>query len=551
VASDDLNKTAGVETTRLAVEEVDMERRLLALDALSKLTERFSRDRSLEESMKMFLWTLSGQLSSPNAFTVIRSRRSDCRDSLRFATGNFEANKCVHNTDWCSYDYSYFFKRPGVHSVDLLVDKDEIRVLAGELSDMGVKLVCPLLHEDEFIGFVGIGQKVGKRAFSDDDMAIMLLLANTLTPFIVNALLYQEMSSLYSWYSEILSSVRQGVVVFDKDFRLKTLNSSAQTILGDLLEISEVETTMEGRHLSDVLPEKIFPGLADRLTEASHNDSTAAVKNMVVRNGQREGVFNYQVVRTNASESSYHDYILTIDDVTEQVFSERKMIDLHRLADKGLMASSIAHELNNFLGMIIGGVQLASLAFSKEDKSGLRNNIVRLEQASLAMKRYVSGLTSFVKIETSQQVADLNTVINDVLSFARVQKRFSHIAIVHDLDPSIANIRIDKDQIAQVLLNFINNASDAIRDARRANGKISVVTSIGDSGVEMSVTDNGIGMTPEIRERLFDERFTTKIDGHGFGLYTCAEIASAHNAMIEVKSEPGEGSTFSVSFPLD
>jgi C4-dicarboxylate-specific signal transduction histidine kinase len=209
-----------------------------------------------------------------------------------------------------------------------------------------------------------------------------------------------------------------------------------------------------------------------------------------------------------------------MEDVTSQRSSERRLIELHRLADKGLMASSIAHELNNFVGMILGGVQLASEAYKRQDNTGLEKNLGRLDEAVHKMMRYTAGLTDFGKIKSSTSISSINDVVVEVLSFARVQKRFSRINVRYNLDSSVPAFEIDSDQIAQLLLNFTNNSADAIRESRRSDGEIVVATRSSDKGVTLSVEDNGVGIPPEVKQKLFSERLTTKVDGHGFGLYT-------------------------------
>ncbi len=542
--------TARMDTAGTASPAQTPEKRLMVLDALEKLTAHFSKRRSFEEVVKVFLWTLSGQMSAPDTFAVIRPCSNEDMGMQYFATGRFDSQQTLRNIDWLSKDCGYFISKPGVHFVDDIEKADGVEVLTFELKAANVILVCPLLQDDEIVGMIGLGKRIGDKGYSSQDVETILTLSQTLTPFILNALLFEEVSNLCSWHQEVINSVNHGVLVFNSDFRFKSGNRAALNILDDLNPYCSQLASLRNAPLNVVFPDKVFSGWADRLFKKCRESDYGALNNLIIRHGESERVFNLKVVRTRGASIRGQDYIVTIEDVSDQTFAERRMIDLHRLADKGLMASSIPHELNNFLGMMIGGVQLAAQAYEKNDTDKLGANLARLEEVVLRMKRYTAGLTNFGKIETSRQLSSINDIVREVLSFARVQKRFSRINVIHKLDPSIPPIELDSDQIAQLLLNFTNNSADAIREAKRNDGEIVVSTLRTDDEIILSVSDNGVGMKSEVQEKLFVDRFTTKEDGHGFGLYICSEIAAGHNAKIRVSSEDSLGTIIEVAFPL-
>jgi len=110
---------------------------------------------------------------------------------------------------------------------------------------------------------------------------------------------------------------------------------------------------------------------------------------------------------------------------------------------------------------------------------------------------------------------------------------------------------MDTDQISQLLLNLLNNAADAIEEGEKDEGRILVKTVKEGNIVNLSVSDNGVGIEPDIKDKLFKTHLTTKINRHGYGLVTCAVISENHDAYVEIDSEPGQGATFSIRLPID
>jgi two-component system NtrC family sensor kinase len=125
----------------------------------------------------------------------------------------------------------------------------------------------------------------------------------------------------------------------------------------------------------------------------------------------------------------------------------------------------------------------------------------------------------------------------------------SDITVVRDYDPDLPEIMLDPDQIGQVLLNLINNAGDAID----GTGTITLATRHDDGFVRVIVRDNGVGMSPEVMEKMFLPFFTTKDvgKGTGLGLSVSSSIVESLGGRIEAQSMPGAGSSFTVVLPTN
>ena len=148
-------------------------------------------------------------------------------------------------------------------------------------------------------------------------------------------------------------------------------------------------------------------------------------------------------------------------------------------------------------------------------------------------------------LRSHKEKADFNGLVNRLIPFIQGQSRFRRVEFVLDLEPNLPQVEVDPGQIQQVLLNLYANAADAM-----GQGRVATVTHFCKSQkrVVVKVEDNGPGMSEKVRDRIFDSGFTTKSTGHGLGLAVCRRIVENHNGEIEVTSESGQGTTFTLTF---
>jgi signal transduction histidine kinase len=291
--------------------------------------------------------------------------------------------------------------------------------------------------------------------------------------------------------------------------------------------------------------------LADRVTRSRGKVQAATDTRVFARAKGTERIYSVGITRTVQNGGINAALIMTLDDVTVQKENEQRLFDLQKLADKGLMASSISHELNNFLALILGGAELMHMALAAGQCAKAESMLDKIRGNIVNMERFTAGLTDYGRLESKRQRADLTSVINDVLSFLSVQSRFKQVTITSDLDVELPRFKMDTDQIAQLLMNLLNNAADAIKESGRKDGVIRIATACEEGDITLLICDNGAGMTPEVRESLFTSHFTTKQQGHGYGLVTCAKIVADHGGTVSVESEVGKGTTFTIRFQID
>ncbi len=218
------------------------------------------------------------------------------------------------------------------------------------------------------------------------------------------------------------------------------------------------------------------------------------------------------------------------------------------------MAAEIGHELRNQLAAISGRAQL----ILKEGDGGAspagpkRHAEIILEQ-SRRMELLSKGLMDFSRAELTIERVELNALIQRSVEFVRTQNRFDGIEWDVRLAERLPELRADPGQVQQVLLNLFINAADAIQEKGAAGRRAIIVTSEPDERarqVRVTVRDTGTGIVASNLARIFEPHFTTKREGHGFGLSTSYRIITNHGGRITVDSPPGQGATFTIALPL-
>ncbi len=230
--------------------------------------------------------------------------------------------------------------------------------------------------------------------------------------------------------------------------------------------------------------------------------------------------------------------------------------EYQKLATMGKLAGGIAHDFNNALTVIQGHIMLLEQSL-EEPKQREEESIDLLKDAT----NQAAGLAKqLLKVGNQQQttleVCDLNEIIENFMTMIRRMIEES-IDLKAELDPAIGAIRADSIMIGQVLMNLVLNARDAVSEA---GGRITLKTqatevkeedgplSLG-SYVELSVTDNGVGIPKETFSKIFTPYFSTKGRGTGLGLVNVATIVEEHGGTIDVESEVGKGTTFTILLP--
>ncbi len=245
--------------------------------------------------------------------------------------------------------------------------------------------------------------------------------------------------------------------------------------------------------------------------------------------------------------------IIVIHDISDQHRDSERRIREEKLRALGSMAAGIAHDFNNLLMAILGNVELLQLDLKGTPYEKRLNNIeLCVQDGAKTIKRLQSFVrhTHTPKTENGQATCVAH-IISEAIELTRpmwkdsCQKKGCLIKIETNLDESVMT-DIPGYELREILTNLILNAVDAMQNG----GKIRLSTYIRDSKAVIEVADNGSGMDSETKKHIFDPYFTTKeVGSSGLGLSIVYGLVTNAGGTIEVESEPGHGTTFSITLP--
>ena len=213
------------------------------------------------------------------------------------------------------------------------------------------------------------------------------------------------------------------------------------------------------------------------------------------------------------------------------------------------MAATVAHEIRNPLGGIAGFAALLERDLDVQDPR--RRLVQKITEGVGRLNRIVSSLLTYTRpLKLNVHPVELVTIVEESAAFLEIDLRRGRDDIVIDRRyPDQSPVcSVDPEQFQQVILNLLQNATQAMPDG----GVVEIEVrggSEGEASAVLCVRDHSIGMTEEVKEKLFTPFFTTKEDGTGLGLVTSKKIIDAHGGKIRVESRPGSGTSFFVTIP--
>jgi len=266
-----------------------------------------------------------------------------------------------------------------------------------------------------------------------------------------------------------------------------------------------------------------------------------------------EGENNHKILEISLAKfddkkQNQGKYMIISEDITDQRDTHAALIQSEKLALTGRLAASLAHEINNPLQTSIGCLGLVEEML--EDKDHEIGVYIRMAMEELQRSaRIVKKLRDLNrKAEPSDKMlVDIQEIIEGVLLLTKNRLYDRNIVPIFPyLGPPPVTMA-SRDQIQQVILNLVMNAIDALPQG--GNIYLYLIPTDDPEGLNIKIRDTGIGITPDVMQHLFDPFFTTKEDGLGLGLYNCKQIINDHKGTLNVESEPGKGTVFTIWLP--
>lgn len=346
-------------------------------------------------------------------------------------------------------------------------------------------------------------------------------------------------------YRAVVEEVLDGVMILNGDQRLTYCNEKLSAILGFPKE------ELIGMRLDCLIENGNGDANAGRGSGGEKKEEPFLPEELKVR--RKDGRVRILEIRSTQLEDlgGSGNRIAFVKDITEKKKMEEQLLQAEKLRAVGEMASGVAHDFNNALTIILGNIQLLLFsARSEEEKETLRT----IERVAKDSARTVKRLQEFTRNKMQQQLykLDINAIVRDAIEMTKpkwkddAQARGISIEVVSRLR-EVSSSGGNVSELLEVITNMIFNAIEAMP----RGGRIELETFEKNGKVFIRIRDNGTGMTEEVRQKVFEPFFTTKpFTNSGLGLSMSYGIIRRFGGDIEVESEPGCGTTFTISLPV-
>lgn len=352
-----------------------------------------------------------------------------------------------------------------------------------------------------------------------------------------------------------LNSIGEGVITTDTSGNIVLLNRVAETLTG------WSQTEALGQSLATV-----FQILNEKNRQPCQSPAAAALaadgrvyradQLLLIAKDGTERLIAANAAPIRAKDVNVFGAVLVFRDTTAKRRLEEELMKADKLDSIGLLAGGVAHDFNNILTAIIGNISLAKMYANSEGKVFTR--LINAEKAALQAQNLTHQLLTISKEGAPiRQPASIDNIIRDCIDFSL---RGSNVTCAFRVKNHLWPVAIDQGQISQVINNLIINADQAMPDGGCIEVDVSNVTIDTHSTdrhlalepgkyVKIAVKDNGIGISSAHISKIFDPYFTTKQTGNGLGLFTCYSIIKKHRGHLNVASQQGIGTTFTIYLP--
>ncbi len=367
----------------------------------------------------------------------------------------------------------------------------------------------------------------------------------------------QERQWLASFQGQILEAAEFPVLTLDLDGRITFWNHACERLFGS------AAAEMRGQRLHALDPAGPEGAWAERLHEWRRRGRDEGQLELRRRDGALLRM-HYLVTLLRSEPGEALGYCLFLrdagggsqsfvaigQDLTRLRQLEAQLLHSEKLASLGQMAASIAHELNNPLTAISSYTQIMLRAPAGLSEK-TRERMQRILEESNRIESLVKNLMSYARPSAGEMVLlHLGEVIQQALTFSRYQVSKGNVHIVSRIPEDLPLVRGVRDQLQQVFINLLTNASYAC--AQKGGGQVKLSTQVAGPSLEVLVADTGTGIRPEDLDQIFEPFFTTKSEGQGtgLGLSIVKDIIARHRGQVRVQSRFGEGAEFIISLPL-
>ncbi len=351
--------------------------------------------------------------------------------------------------------------------------------------------------------------------------------------------LEEELQRIHAFQKALIKNSNDGILATDTDGNVTIFNPAARDLLG---------YPEKGRPtLKDI--NRMLPGEYIEMMDDKEDKCVLDESVVLDKKGQE--------IPVRLSGATLKDrrktlgYAAFLQDIRELKELEKEKLNAERLSAVGQTVSGLAHTIKNILMGLEGGMYMVHSGLNKDDKERTKEGWGILEKNFDKITTLVKDFLSFAKgRRPNVQMIDPNQLIKDIIDLYSDSANQAGIKLIPRLDSNLRPASLDPDGIHTCLTNLVSNALDACVMSEKKNPQIVLSTRQENDTLIFEVSDNGMGMDYNIKQKLFTTFFTTKGGGGtGLGLLTTRKIVQEHGGAIDFESEEGKGSVFRLCFP--
>ena len=401
----------------------------------------------------------------------------------------------------------------------------------------------------------------------DDDLLQMLsAIGSQIGQFMERKRAEERISSLKEYVQMILDSVPDPIMILNEDAQVQYINSASNTAfnlhqsevrectLFDLLKADDATREELHRELSSYMRTQQKPAVLS----SGHWAGPVAVRDPLapppiisnphprkeIKFGRRTYHYTCFPVEAHADDGKLMGIVLR--DITEESSLQDQLIQAEKLAGIALLTSGLGHELNNPLYSVLG---LGEAILDEQDATVMKEHAKIIVEEAQRMGRIIKDLTGPSRLEASdlRVEVDVNEQLNHALGLALLGQSEDSVVVEKNYAAD-ATLWANPFELRQVFVNVISNALQAMK----GKGNLQLVTHVDRDMLTVLIRDSGPGIPAAHVSKVFDPFFTTKKQGEGtgLGLTIARRIVTKHAGQIRVESDEGQGTTFTIIFPL-
>lgn len=438
------------------------------------------------------------------------------------------------------WDIHEFLRR--LYYIPIIVSAFRFRLKGGLISSVIISLLyAPHLFVPS-VAFFSKGDITFLNQFFE---IIMFIVIGTVTGFLVESdhkkkkmleLQIKKLTDLENYTHNILDSMTNVLIAVDRNLKIQSLNKEGKRLF-------QLKGSYKGTGLDTLFEdyERLEEILCDVLSKNKKVSNKELRLNLILGGEIYVKLIAYPLYNIL---DEVEGVVVVLEDVSKIRMLEGQIRRAEKLSAVGELASGIAHEIRNPLGIIKTIAQTINRDTNDEDiEEGLEIIIHEVNRANIVIK----GMLDFAKPHIHQKkYHSLNTLIREVLLITDKYTQQHNVKVDYESTDD-KDLLVDIDKLKQAFINIIFNGVQAMPEG----GRLCIRLSLEDDFIKILFMDTGLGISQEVVEKIFEPFYTTKETGTGLGLAITHRIIEEHKGYIEVDSNPGEGTKINIYLPID